>query len=500
MFLVSLATAPVISKHGIDEVLRPFVEELQNLHKEKLEITTSSTSEKFEVALLAFLADNLAAHQVGGFKESMSFARRICRSCMTTTKKAQTNFKECNFELRTPEEHKRQCAQLEQSLLKSEISKNYGINRKSILENIPNFSVAQNLPHDIMHDLLEGVIPYELKLMLRYFVTECHFFTISQLNERLRNYEFGYTEIADRPSVLHDIKPHEGSLRQSAAQMWLLATVLPLIIGDLIPESEKHWCCFLLLLKICSIAAALSLNVNTVSYLSIIIEEHHELFATLYPARTIIPKMHYMVHYPSQIQKFGPLIHTWTMRYESKLRILKRASRHGNFKNICKTISKKHQHLLCYYLNNGKPFLQRDIEIGPIQSSVKVCAHIEFYEFISKTISVSIEEDLQHPKFIKFENMLLKSGAFVFIGADMLYPQFCKIVELIVFRSSFYLRLQKCQTEHFDEHYHSYSISLSQSFCFILINVLPLFPVLHIRKLCTVGKAKYVTLKQFVSI
>ena len=194
-----LATAPVIRKHGIDEVLRPFVEELQNLHKEKLEITTSSTSEKFEVALLAFLADNLAAHQVGGFKESMSFARRICRSCMTTTKKAQTNFKECNFELRTPEEHKRQCAQLEQSLLKSEISKNYGINRKSILENIPNFSVAQNLPHDIMHDLL-GVIPYELKLMLRYFVTECHFFTISQLNERLRNYEFGYTEIADRPS------------------------------------------------------------------------------------------------------------------------------------------------------------------------------------------------------------------------------------------------------------------------------------------------------------
>ena len=104
----------------------------------------------------------------------------------------------------------------------------------------------------------------------------------------------------------HDIKPHEGSLRQSAAQMWLLATVLPFIIGDLIPESEKHWCCFLLLLKICSIAAAWSLNVNTVSYLSIIIEEHHELFGTLYPARTIIPKMHYMVHYPSQIQKLDP--------------------------------------------------------------------------------------------------------------------------------------------------------------------------------------------------
>ena len=256
------------------------------------------------------------------------------RSCMSTTAKVQTNFKESDFEQQTPEKHQRQCAELEQSVLRSEISKNYGINRKSILENIPNFSVAQNLPHDIMHDLLEGVIPYELKLMLSYFVTECRYFTLSQLNERLANYEFGYTEIADKPSALHDIKP-ESSLRQSAAQMWLLATFLPLIIGDVLPECNKHWHCFLSLLKICSIAAAWSVSSNMIDYLTVIIEEYHVLFTTLYLGKTVIPKMHYMVHYPSQIRKFGPLVHSWTMRYESKLRILKRASRHGNFKNIC---------------------------------------------------------------------------------------------------------------------------------------------------------------------
>ena len=100
---------------------------------------------------------------------------------MTTTEKAQTNFKECYFEVRTPED------QLERSALRSEVSKGYGINRKSILNSIPNFSVAQNLPHDIMHDLLEGVVPYELKLMLKYYVRECRYFTLSQLNERLIN-------------------------------------------------------------------------------------------------------------------------------------------------------------------------------------------------------------------------------------------------------------------------------------------------------------------------
>ena len=202
MFLVALATAPVINAHGIDEVLRPFVEELQSLHEDKLEVCIGSNSEKYEVALLAFLADNLAAHQIGGFKESTSFAHRICRSCMATTEKAQNNFVESQFELRTPEKHIKQCAILEQNDQdRSEVS------RKSVLENIPNFSVVQNLPHDIMHDLLEGVIPYEMKNMLMHFVNNSHYFTLQQLNERLLNYEFGYTEIADKPSALHDIKP-----------------------------------------------------------------------------------------------------------------------------------------------------------------------------------------------------------------------------------------------------------------------------------------------------
>ena len=50
MFLVALATAPVINAHGIDEVLRPFVKEFQSLHEDKLEVCVGSNSEKYEVA------------------------------------------------------------------------------------------------------------------------------------------------------------------------------------------------------------------------------------------------------------------------------------------------------------------------------------------------------------------------------------------------------------------------------------------------------------------
>ena len=52
------------------------------------------------------LADNLGAHAIGGFKESMSFARRICRSCMATTEMIQEHFQESEFDLRTPQLHR----------------------------------------------------------------------------------------------------------------------------------------------------------------------------------------------------------------------------------------------------------------------------------------------------------------------------------------------------------------------------------------------------------
>lgn len=128
MFLVSLAKVCVISKHGIDKVLEPFVEEMKTLHAHKLTHSIDSQNTVYDVGLLAFLADNLAAHQVGGFKESMSFAYRICRTCMATTEQTQTIFTESELELRNPQKHAEQCSDLELPNA-SEFSKIHGINR-----------------------------------------------------------------------------------------------------------------------------------------------------------------------------------------------------------------------------------------------------------------------------------------------------------------------------------------------------------------------------------
>ena len=113
---------------------------------------------------------------------------------------------------------------------------------------------------------------------------------------------------------------NDSKIKQSASQMMSLCRKFGLIIGDKTPENEPHWHIFLILLRICSIACAPSCTHDLVPYLRICVEEYLLMFHQLYP---VIPKQHYMLHYAPQIERFGPLIHSWTMRQESKLSFVK---------------------------------------------------------------------------------------------------------------------------------------------------------------------------------
>ena len=97
--------------------------------------------------------------------------------------------------------HKSQCVLVEQDET-GELSKEFGINRNSILNELLYFNVCDgSLLPDIMHDLLEGVLQYEVKLLLRVLVQSDNF-TLEDFNSRLENTELGYMEYKNRPSII----------------------------------------------------------------------------------------------------------------------------------------------------------------------------------------------------------------------------------------------------------------------------------------------------------
>ena len=195
---------------------------------------------------------------------------------MATTSLSRTYFNESCFQLRTPTEHTKQCSELD-GPNRVRASVEYGINRRAALEDLSYFHVVHALPHDIMHDLMEGVIPHEMKLLLQSCVAGS-LFDMTQFNHRLSAFDFGYSEIGDKPAPIDD----GVRIRQSATQMWLLFRIFHLLIGDLIPRSYPKWKCFLKLLQICDICTAPTLSHDSVAYLEMLIEEHHSEFSELY--------------------------------------------------------------------------------------------------------------------------------------------------------------------------------------------------------------------------
>ena len=79
----------------------------------------------------------------------------------------------------------------------------------------------------------------------------------------------------------------------TAALMWLLARILSLAIGDLIPEDER-WSNFLRMLDILFVLGLIT--EDDAAYLASLISDHHEEFCNLYPGWSVILKMHFMVH------------------------------------------------------------------------------------------------------------------------------------------------------------------------------------------------------------
>lgn len=85
--------------------------------------------------------------------------------------------------------------------------------------------------------------------------------------------------------------------------MWTLARFLPLVIGHLILEDDKHWENFLCLLDIMDILFSHSVADDAIGYLEALISDHHSTLLELYPDTQITMKMHSIVHMPRLIKE-----------------------------------------------------------------------------------------------------------------------------------------------------------------------------------------------------
>ena len=121
----------------------------------------------------------------------------------------------------------------------------------------------------------------------------------------MEHFDYGYTEMNKPPSIasrsiIADGKP----LRLSASQ----AHANSALLIDVVPDDNPNWQCFMLLSKIVDIIMCPWSSADVCAILQQLITEHHEAFICLYTENAVIPKLHFMLHYPSQILNVGPMV------------------------------------------------------------------------------------------------------------------------------------------------------------------------------------------------
>lgn len=185
-----------------------------------IDIVNDGESQNLKGTLALVIGDNLASHYLGGYK-APSGALRKCRQCMATAEDMHTKvlmnmkynvihgawlyvysfqFVATEFQPRTRETHSRHCASL-CGPLQEHHATTYGVVRDSILNSSTFFHVTEGLVPDIMHDVLEGCAPYEVKELLKHLVAE-GLVTLDALNDQIAHFPYAPPDTRNKPTAI----------------------------------------------------------------------------------------------------------------------------------------------------------------------------------------------------------------------------------------------------------------------------------------------------------
>lgn len=449
------------SKYGFDKILGPIVKDIKQLEQGvDLQLPDGRVVHK-RGTVVQIVGDNLGINQLFGFVESFS-AVHFCRLCMADKADCATICKDDGLVLRSLDQYSQQLEGVLQGTLSL---RDCGIKSSCLLNSLHYFHITANVTVDVMHDLLEGVVPYELKLILCSFIIEKKYFTLELQNKRLASFDYGCSDRRNKPTALSDSElrdQQKNTLNQKASQTMCLAVILPFIVGDKVPEGDDHWHLYLLLRDIIDLVFADTCTVGDSVYLKCKIEDHHSLFKTLFPNRHLLPKHHILLHYTHVMRTVGPLSRCSSMRFEAKHNESKRLCNVVCcFKDICKTVVHRHQISQCVRIKAGNC---ASYEISVERVHVSAINDLPEADCILSSVAgLHRYDDISHCNCVSVcgteyrKNMVLVADA----GDE---PTFCKIVRcLVVTDSMVYFVCNSMNVKFYDSHLHAYFVEKGDS-------------------------------------
>ncbi|XP_063957930.1 uncharacterized protein LOC129258220 isoform X1 [Lytechinus pictus] len=450
IYLLMLFNSSDAKLYGYPVILSQLLKDLKVLESDGIAIHTDTLDGVVKVGIAQVVGDNLGIHSLFGFSEGFTanFPCRTCRMPRADIKHALLERKEV---MRTPENY-----QLD---LNRNSLQETGIKSPCILNELTHFHTLDNRAPDIMHDMLEGVCPLEVKLVLHELIRK-QAFTLETLNARITSFNYGLPDASNKPCPFtsNQLRFPDGAAGQHAAQMWCLVRHIGVMLADLIQEDDEHWELIVALKQCMDIIFSSKISKGHTLFLAQLIRDHHMLFLQLFPDRDLKPKHHFMSHYPSAMQLLGPLIIYWVMRFEGKHNFSKRLAHIVcNFRNIAKTLAYRNQMQLCYNVLSNQTMTQKSVETGPGLSVM--LASLEGAEIISQTCSIPLYDDIYVAQWCKVYGTEYRENMMVAVSKnDNGDAQFGNVRTVLAVGTTVFLVCHLWHTYGFKRHFHAYAV------------------------------------------
>ena len=349
-----------------------------------------------------FVGDNLACNEVCGMVKSFK-ASHCCRFCLMSEQEIDEIYEEDPSLLRTAGSHLENLDVFKQVKdINKKISHVYGVKGPNLLENLLFFDCqSYNFLSCISHDIFEAIVPQMVETTIGRLIKD-KFVNISfdSILKVLNSFKLNSNDSSNQ----FYLKP---GISCSASQGRTLIKVILFAIKDLVP----HDC------PICKGLVHLNNIINIVFapffFKSWLPTLKREIKLLLKFVRTdlnisIYPKLHFLTHYPSEIEKNGPMRYFSTDLFESMHKKLKRhILTSANHKDVIKSM---YNGLLGEF-----SFEMTSDTLFDILFVLKKAAIIDLY-----SLDLSIQRYFQADSIIKeskaavLNNLVFKVGFFLF--------------------------------------------------------------------------------------
>ena len=437
-------------EYGNMKLFKHIIEQINYISREGIPFNYKEFK-TLKLVLVMVHGDNKGTHEILDFVCNFSTTAYFCRICKLHKDELKKVVLE-NFEkLRTPDNY-----EIDSVLCNAPLT---GIKKPSVFNHVFSFNVIDNLSIDPMHDLLEGAANYALANILLHFIKQ-KFFTLDQLNIRLRNFDYGPVH-SNLPDNIKKEMLDRRKLRFTASEMQTFIFNFNLLIGPWITDKTcKHWQLYLLFREITILVCSDIVTKNSHFNLISLVEGHNTLYVELF-GETLKYKQHLLIHYGKVMQKFGPLSQFSTIRSEGKHKVFTSTLKNSSCKkNILKTVATKAQ-LQYAYLFNCYDF-STNIEIGP-QSDIYDINLLEDFgvNYVARGCDL---------KFIKTLGKIFKPNVVFERPTNEIFPDFGVVSRIFISNSVIYILFERLETISYKSLLDVYLVEKTNSFEIIELN------------------------------